>query len=82
MYLFFKTYLSEDSATESENSHIDAEYAPTTSAEPHFPTKQELDDLIRDLDLTKSGAVDVVTNFPDVVFQILHYNFPENFIIS
>ena len=25
-------------------------------AEHHYPTKQELDDLIRDLDLTKSGA--------------------------
>ena len=51
-----EAYLSEDSATASENSDIDAEYAPTTSAEPHFSTKQELDDLIRDLDLTKSGA--------------------------
>ena len=51
-----ETYLSEDSATASENSDIDAEYAPTTSAEPHFPTKQELDDLIRDLGLTKSRA--------------------------
>ena len=51
-----ETYLSEDSATTSENSDIDAEYAPTTSAELHFPTKQELDDLIRDLGLTKSGA--------------------------
>ena len=29
---------------------------PTTSAEPHFPTKQELDDLIRGLGLTKFGA--------------------------
>ena len=48
--------LSEDSATASENSDIDAEYAPTINAEPHFPTKQELDDLIRDLGLTKSGA--------------------------
>ena len=53
MYLF---YLSEDSATASENSEIDAEYAPTTSAEPHFPTKQELDGLLRDLGLTKSGT--------------------------
>ena len=51
-----ETYLSEDSATASENSDIDAEYAPTTSAEPHFPTKQEPDDLIRDLGLTKSKA--------------------------
>ena len=49
-------YLSEDSATASENSDIDAEYALTTGAEPYFPTKQELDDLIRYLGLTKSGA--------------------------
>ena len=51
-----KTYLNEDSATARENSDIDVEYAPTTSAESHFPTKQKLDDLIRDLGLTKSGA--------------------------
>ena len=51
-----ETYLSEDSATASENSDTDAEYAPTTSAEPHFPTKQELDDFIRNLGLTKSRA--------------------------
>ena len=36
-----ETYLSEESATASENSDIDAEYAPTTSAKLHFPTKQE-----------------------------------------
>ena len=51
-----ETDLSEDSATASENLDIDTEHALTTSAEPHFPTKQELDDLIRDLSLTKSGA--------------------------
>ena len=51
-----ETYLSEDLATAGENSDIDAEYAPTTSAEPHFPTKKELDDLIRDLGLIKSRA--------------------------
>ena len=51
-----ETHLSKDSATASENSDIDAEYALTTSAEPHFPNKQELDDLIHDMGLTKSGA--------------------------
>ena len=51
-----ETYLSEDSATASENSDIDAEYVATTSAEPHFPTKQEWNDLIRDLGLSKSGV--------------------------
>ena len=50
-----ETYLSEDAATASENSNIDAEYAPT-SADPHLPTKQDLDDLIRDPGLTRSGA--------------------------
>ena len=59
-----ETDLSEDSATASENSDIDAEYAPTTSAEHHFPTKQELDDLIRDLGLTKSGA-ELLTSRPN-----------------
>ena len=50
------TYLSEDSATASENSDTDAEYAATTSAEPHFLSIKEVDDLIRDLDFIKSGA--------------------------
>ena len=58
MYLWFiisdRKYLSEVSA--SENSVIDAEYAPTTSAKPHFPTKQDLNDVIGDIGLTKSGA--------------------------
>ena len=51
-----ETYLSEESATASESSDIEAEYALRTSTEPHFPSKQELNDLIRDLGLTKSGA--------------------------
>ena len=46
-------YFSEDSSTTTD---IDAEYASSISSEPHFPTKKELDDLIRDLGLTKSGA--------------------------
>ncbi|XP_076799828.1 uncharacterized protein LOC143444920 [Clavelina lepadiformis] len=49
-------YSGEDSATASENADTDAQYAPTTSSPPHFPTKKELDDLIRYLGLTKSGA--------------------------
>ena len=51
-----ETYLSKDSATASENSNIDADTAPTTNAEPHFPTKQQLNDLTCDLGFTKSGA--------------------------
>ena len=53
-------YFSEDSSTitdiDAKNADADAEYAPLTSSESHFPTKKELDDLIRDLSLTKSGA--------------------------
>ena len=53
-------YFSEDSSTttdtDAENADTAAEYAPSTSSEPYFPTKKELDDLISDLGLTKSGA--------------------------
>ena len=46
-------YFSEDSSTTTDT---DPEYASTTSSEPRFPTKKELDDLIHDLGLTKSVA--------------------------
>ena len=46
-------YFREDSSTTTDT---DAEYAPSTSSENHFPTKKELDDLIRDLGFAKSGA--------------------------
>ena len=46
-------YFSEDSSTTTDP---DAKNASSTSSKPHFPTKKELDDLIRDLGLTKSGA--------------------------
>ena len=53
-------YFSENSSTTTdtdvENVDTDAEYASSTSSEPHFPTKKELDDLICDLGLTKSRA--------------------------
>ena len=42
--------------TNAKNADTDAEYAPSTSSEYHFPTKKELDDLIRDLGLTKFKA--------------------------
>ena len=45
-------YFSKDS---SATTDTDAEYASSTSSEPHFPTKKELDHLIRDLGLTKFG---------------------------
>ena len=43
-------YFSEDSSTttDTENADTNAEYASSTSLKPHFPTKKELDDLIRD----------------------------------
>ena len=40
--------------TENKTAGTDAKIAPTTSSEPHFPTKKELDDLIRYLVVTKS----------------------------
>ena len=46
-------YFSEDSSTTTDT---DAENASSTSSEPHFPIKKELDDLICDLGLTKFGA--------------------------
>ena len=46
-------YFSEDSSTTTDT---DAKYVPSISSEPHFPTKKEVDDLMRDLGLTKSGA--------------------------
>ena len=53
-------YFSEDSSTttdtDAKNADTDAECASSTSSESHFATKKELDDLIRDLGLTKSGA--------------------------
>ena len=53
-------YFSKDSSTttdaDAKNADTDAEYASSTSSEPHFPTKKELDDLIRDLGLTKFGV--------------------------
>ena len=53
-------YFSENSSTttdtDAENADTDAEYAPSTSSEPHFPTKKKLDDLISDLGFTKFGA--------------------------
>ena len=53
-------YFSEDSSTttdtDAKNEDTDAEYTPSTSSESHFSAKKELDDLMRDLGLTKSGA--------------------------
>ena len=50
-YIAYLLFIDSSTTTDT-----DAEYEPSTSSEPHFPTKKELDDLICDLGLTKSGA--------------------------
>ena len=61
-YLSFQVemYFSEDSSTttdtDAKNADTDVKYTTSISLEPHFPTKKELNDLIHDLGLTKSGA--------------------------
>ncbi|KAI6646990.1 hypothetical protein LOD99_8989 [Oopsacas minuta] len=50
----------EDSMS-SETSDAEEEYLQSTSADRHYPSKRELDDLIRDLQLTKS-AVELLTS--------------------
>ena len=42
--------MEEDSDEEFNISH------PDRNSEPHFPSRQELDDLVRDMGLTKSNA--------------------------
>ena len=44
---------SEDSSTTTDT---DVKYAPSTSSESHFSFKKELDDLIHNLGIMKSGA--------------------------
>ena len=48
-------YFSKKSATTSENAE-NGKYALTASSEPHFPTKKQLDNFKRDLNLAKSEA--------------------------
>lgn len=50
-----KDISSEDSAN-SSSQEIEEDFIPRMTLEPHFPNQSELDDLIRDLGLTKSGA--------------------------
>lgn len=48
------SFSSEDSSNDQSDEHdFNAEFANT---DPHFPNQRELDDLIRDLSLTKSNA--------------------------
>ncbi|XP_076032402.1 uncharacterized protein LOC143020131 [Oratosquilla oratoria] len=47
---------SEGSAGSSSHEMGDEDFAPRTTSKPHIPSQSELDDLIRDLGLTKSGA--------------------------
>jgi len=39
-----------------DSDEIDEEFLPKNASKPHFPNSNELDDLIRDLNLSKSGA--------------------------
>ena len=43
--MYFSEDLSTTIDTDAENADTAAEYAPSTSSEPYFPTKKELDDL-------------------------------------
>lgn len=45
-----------DFELEHSSASDDEEYIPHSKSEPHFPTQAELDDLVRDLRLTKSNA--------------------------
>ena len=49
----------EVSSGESEGGHkteMDETFEPRMSTRPHFPNQSEMDDLIRDLGLNKSGV--------------------------
>lgn len=46
---------SDGSLITTSSGETDEEFTGRNSA-PHFPNQEELDDLIRDLGLTKSGA--------------------------
>ena len=39
-----------------DDEEMDETFEPRLKSRPHFPNQRELDDLIRDLGLTKSGA--------------------------
>ena len=60
--MFFHSFTKEDAMNSSQESKsngsedMEEAFVPITTFQPHFPNQSELDDLIRDLDLTKSGA--------------------------
>ena len=58
---------SAESATDTDHQSSDENYTPATSSTPHFPNKTELDDLIRDLNLTKSGAKLLTSRLMDLL---------------
>jgi len=57
-FLLFQAevFSSSEESTNSGKQEIDEAFVPRTSSRHHFPNQSELDDLIRDLGLTKSGA--------------------------
>ena len=48
--------ISSEGSAISNNQEMEEVFVPRMTLEPHFPNQSELDDLIRDLGLTKSGA--------------------------
>ncbi|XP_068201934.1 uncharacterized protein [Palaemon carinicauda] len=48
--------ISSEGSASSNNQEMEEVFVPRMTLEPHFPNQSELDDLIRDLGLTKSGA--------------------------
>ena len=49
-------FVDSKSSSENLSCEIYEELRTSRSSSPHFPNQGELDDLIRDLGLTKSGA--------------------------
>ena len=47
---------SSASISSEEDTDADFDKAASTSKEPHFPNQQEMDDLIRDIELAKKNA--------------------------
>ena len=80
--LFFHSFTKEDamsisSQESASNSSEDMEeaFVPITTFQPHFPSQSELDNLIRDLDLTKSGAEILLPRLMNTMVMILGEDF-------
>ena len=47
---------SFEESTNKDNHEIDEAFVPRLSSQSHFSNQRKLDDLIKDLGLTKSGV--------------------------